>query len=498
MIEQRSLVNHMEWMRQAFHFDHRDSVLQKTPISFDAATWEFFLPMLIGARLVMASPDAHRDPARIIGALRAYDVTTVQLVPSLCRLLVQESELAGCRALTRVFCGGEVLPSHAVKSFFERSRVHLHNLYGPTEACIDAVSWECKRNDERVTVPIGRPIANTLLYILDGQGQPAPVGVAGELHSGGDGLARGYLNRPELTAEKFLPDPFSVVPGARLYRTGDRARYLPDGNIEFLGRLDDQVKIRGFRIELGEIETVLAEHPAVRQAVVLAREDTPGDQRLVAYVVPAAGALADSEPLRAFLRERLPDYLRPAAYVLLADLPLTPNGKLDRNALPNPGVAALASNGYTAPRDDLERTLCETWAQVLGVERVGLDDDFFALGGHSLLAARLFVRLDQALGQSLALGVLFSAPSVRQLANHYRQAIALGNPAAAALVVLRREGTQRPLYFPAWRVWKRRGLWGFCARTRPESAYLWLAVARVGRAGRANHLHRGNGCTLPD
>ena len=428
--------------------DQQQTFLLLSPISFDASTFELWGALLHGARCAIFH---ERVPtiATLGETLGRYQVTTLWLTASLFNVLIDEAPqiLGGVRQL---LTGGEALsPSHVRAALKCLPEVQLVNGYGPTESTTFTCCYRIpKLSDEaRASIPIGRPIGNTRVYVLDRSLGPVPVGVTGELCITGDGLARGYLNRPELTAEKFLPDPFSAVPGARLYRTGDRARYLPDGNIEFLGRLDDQVKIRGFRIELGEIERVLAEHPAVCQAVVLARADTPGDQRLVAYVVPADAALTDSEPLRAFLRERLPDYLRPATYVLLADLPLTPNGKLDRKALPNPGAVALASNGYTAPRDDLERTLCEAWAQVLGVERVGLDDDFFVLGGHSLLAARLFARLDQALGQSLALGVLFSAPSVRQLANHYRQAIALGNPAAAALVVLRREGTQRPLYF---------------------------------------------------
>jgi len=268
------------------------------------------------------------------------------------------------------------LPGEAVDKFFERSSAHLYNLYGPTEACIDALSWKCRRDDAHATVPIGRPIANTRVYVLDAHRQPVPVGVAGELYIGGDGLARGYWNRPELTAERFVPDPFSAHPGARLYRTGDRVRYLPDGNLEFLGRLDTQVKLRGFRIELGEIEAVLARQPQVREAVVLLREDTPGDPRLVAYVVPQGEPLVAAD-LRAALKQQLPDYMVPAAFVPLPALPLTPNGKIDRKALPAPDAAAYANRAYEAPVGEVETTLAQIWADVLTLERVGRHDNIW-------------------------------------------------------------------------------------------------------------------------
>ena len=267
-----------------------------------------------------------------------------------------------------------------------------------------------------MTVPIGRPLPNTRFYIVDQNLQPVPSGLPGELCIGGEQLARGYLNRPDLTAEKFVADPFSRVAGARLYRTGDLMRYLPDGNVEFLGRLDDQVKIRGFRIEPGEIEAVLCDHPAVRQAVVQAREDTPGDKRLVAYVVPAEPALSDMEPLRALVRERLPDYMRPAAYVLLQHLPLSPHGKLDRKALPAPDGQAYATGAYEAPVGEIETRLAAIWAEALRLDKVGRHDNFFELGGHSLLAVQVVSRMFDRMGVDLPILLLFKSPTVAALA----------------------------------------------------------------------------------
>lgn len=402
LMEHRPVVNHMAWMREEFGFNDGDAVLQRTPISFDAAGWEFFMPLLVGGRLVMAPPEAHRDPVQIVAALREQNVSTVQLVPSLFQLLTSTPELAACTALRRVFCGGEVLPRSAVRSFRERSGATVCNLYGPTEACIDATFWVCGRDGQGSTVLIGRPIWNTQVYILDSHGNPAPVGVAGELFIGGNGLARGYLHRPELTVEKFVPDPFSVAPDARLYRTGDRARYSPDGAIEFLGRIDNQVKLRGNRIELGEIEAVLAEHPAVRESVVLVREVTPGDERLVAYVV-AAGASADlTENLRAHLRARLPDYMLPSVFVALDRLPLMPNGKVDRGALP----ATPDDRNETVPlaeaESEMEQLLADVWRQALGVARVGVRDNFFDLGGHSLLVIRVIEEMRRRTGVAMS------------------------------------------------------------------------------------------------
>lgn len=280
MISHQAIGNHMFWMQTAFPLNAADKVLQKTPFSFDASIWEFYAPLLAGAQLVMARPGGHQDSEYLIEAIAKYKVTILQVVPSLLQMLLESQGFESCQSLRRVFCGGEAIPVELVKRFREKLNADLHNLYGPTEATIDATFFTCKSNTPQQIVPIGRPIANTQTYILDSHLQPVPIGVPGELHISGAGLAQGYLNRPDLTQEKFIPNPFSEPSNSRLYKTGDLARYLPDGNIEYLGRIDNQVKIRGFRIELGEIEAGITAHPQVRQAAVIVREDNPGDKRL--------------------------------------------------------------------------------------------------------------------------------------------------------------------------------------------------------------------------
>ncbi len=281
-----ALVNRLLWMQEAYKLDGSDRVMQKTPYSFDVSVWEFFWPLMTGACLVVSRPEGHKDPSYLVNLIQEQKITTMHFVPSMLRIFLEMDGVERCTSLRRVICSGEALPLDLVQRFFERSAAELHNLYGPTEAAVDVSYWQCRADSGLPIVPIGKPIWNTQLYVLDGCLQPVPVGVPGELHIGGRNLARGYLKQPELTAQKFIPNPFSTEPGARLYKTGDLAKFLPDGNIEYLGRIDHQVKIRGFRIELGEIETALEAHSGVKQSVVMAREDVPGDKRLVAYVVP--------------------------------------------------------------------------------------------------------------------------------------------------------------------------------------------------------------------
>ncbi|HEU4881042.1 MAG TPA: thioesterase domain-containing protein, partial [Longimicrobium sp.] len=357
--------------------------------------------------------------------------------------LLDAEAVGGLRGLRRILCGGEALPGALV----ERCRRilpggELHNLYGPSEAATAVTAPRVSAEDGRAAVPIGGPSANARVYVLDEAGEPVPVGVAGELFIGGVPVARGYLGRPELTAERFVPDPFGGEPGARLYRTGDVVRWLADGQLAFVGRNDDQVKVRGFRVELGEIEARLREHPGVREAVVLAREDVPGDRRLVAYCVADAAVGVDS--LRAHLAERVPEYMVPAAYVRLDALPLSPNGKLDRGSLPAPEAQAYASGAYEPPANDTEKALAEIWAEVLGVERVGRGDNYFALGGHSLLAVRGIARIRQALGVEIPLSDVFSHPTVESLAAR------LSAPDAAVsadlAIAVRATGSEPPLF----------------------------------------------------
>jgi hypothetical protein len=316
-----------------------------------------------------------------------------------------------------VICSGEALPVELQQRFFECLDVELHNLYGPTEASVDVTFWQCKPDEESHTVPIGAPIANTQIYILDKNHNIVPVGVAGELFIGGVGLARGYLGQPSLTADRFIPNPFNGAFGERLYATGDRARYRPDGNVEFLGRLDYQVKIRGFRIELPEIETALGRHPFVQDVVVTAHEDEPGQHYLVAYVVSSPEAALNASTLRRFVQEHLPDYMTPRVFVFMEALPLSPNGKVDRKRLPAPDNSRPdMETGLVLPRSPLEETLAEIWSDVLKIEKVGVHDNFFELGGYSLLGTRVLSRLHNIFQVELPLSVIFEAPTIAELA----------------------------------------------------------------------------------
>nr|WP_202487209.1 non-ribosomal peptide synthetase [Streptomyces sp. SID8354] len=408
-----ALRNRLLWMQDAYGLDATDRVLQKTPFSFDVSVWEFFWPLMTGAALVMARPGGHRDSSYLAATVAAERITTLHFVPSMLQLFLREpaEHSAGLR---RVFCSGEELPRDLHDRFLDVHRAELHNLYGPTEAAIDVTAWHCRPGDDTRPVPIGRPIANLRVYVLDRCGRPVPAGVPGELCIGGRGLARGYLNRPDLTAERFTDDPF--VPGARIYRTGDLARHRADGALEFLGRLDHQVKLRGQRLELGEIEAVLTRHDTVREAVVIAREHSPGDVRLAAYVTAAGAAAPAAGDLAAHLREHLPEYMVPVSFTVLDALPLTPSGKTDRKALPEPR-ADRPDLGirFVAPKDGLEHALADMWRSLLGVERVGVRDNFFDLGGHSLLMAEFRTGL-ATLGHELTMVELFQHPTVGALA----------------------------------------------------------------------------------
>ncbi|SFB44018.1 amino acid adenylation domain-containing protein [Amycolatopsis marina] len=413
----RGIVNRLDWMQRAYRLDETDAVLQKTPASFDVSVWEFFWPLITGARLVLAEPGGHKDAAYLRELLVTEAVTTAHFVPSMLTLFLGEPGLEHCTSLRRVVCSGEELPLAAAREFTARlPHCELHNLYGPTEAAIDVTAWHCTAQAlaEATAVPIGSPIQNIRVYVLDPHGSPCPVGVAGELHIAGVGLAKGYHQRPELTAAKFVPDPFGGG-GAKMYRTGDLARWRPDGTIDFLGRLDHQVKLRGLRIELGEIESALREQPGVRDATVIVREDTPGDKRLVGYL---AGE-ADPAALRTALKQTLPDYMVPPSFVVLDELPLTPNGKLDRKALPAPVSGRDSNQELVAPATPAETMLAAIWADVLKVDELGVDDDFFDLGGHSMLATQVVARIGKECpAGSRQVGVmdLFQNRTIRELA----------------------------------------------------------------------------------
>ncbi|WP_106804296.1 non-ribosomal peptide synthase/polyketide synthase [Pseudomonas sp. S5D5] len=400
----RALVNRLCWMQQAYGLGANDAVLQKTPFSFDVSVWEFFWPLMTGARLVVAAPGEHREPARLIETIGRHAITTLHFVPSMLQAFIHEPGVQACTGLKRIVCSGEALPLDAqVQVFAKLPHAGLFNLYGPTEAAIDVTHWTCV-DEGADSVPIGRPIANLGTYVLDAQLNPVPAGVCGELYLGGTGLARSYHRRPALTAERFVPSPFGD--GARLYRTGDRVRQRADGVIEYLGRLDHQVKLRGLRIELGEIETRLLQHPGVREAVVLVQ----GGKQLVAYLVLEGEAPSD---LKAWLLGSLPEYMVPTHMVYLAQLPVTANGKLDRKALPVPDAAA--QQAYAAPENPVQQALAAVWSDVLGVEHVGLDDNFFELGGDSIISIQVVSRARQA-GIRLSPRDLFQYQSVRSLA----------------------------------------------------------------------------------
>ncbi|KYF79126.1 hypothetical protein BE11_45185 [Sorangium cellulosum] len=407
----RGLLNRLQWMQERYGLTARDRVLQKTPFSFDVSVWELFWPLMTGAGLVVAGPGDHRDGERLVELITRHDVTTLHFVPPMLQAFLETPGASSCRSLRRVICSGEALPSELARRFFERLDAELHNLYGPTEASIDVTSWACRREDASASVPIGHPIANTQIYLLDRHGQPVPAGVAGELHIGGVGLARGYHERPALTAERFVPDPFGSAPGGRLYRTGDLARHRPDGAIEFLGRLDHQVKIRGLRVELGEIEARLLQHPGVGEAVVVARDEAHGGKRLVAYVAGRDGSAPEPEALRAWVGEALPAYMVPSPIALLERLPLSPNGKVDRRALPALEAAAVGHRPYVAPRTEAERILAEVWAEVLHRPQIGVEDNFFELGGDSIVTLQVIARAARR-GLHLSPKLLFEHPTV--------------------------------------------------------------------------------------
>ncbi|MGU1426997.1 non-ribosomal peptide synthase/polyketide synthase [Pseudomonas aeruginosa] len=403
-----ALSNRLCWMQQAYGLGVGDTVLQKTPFSFDVSVWEFFWPLMSGARLVVAAPGDHRDPAKLVALINREGVDTLHFVPSMLQAFLQDEDVASCTSLKRIVCSGEALPADAQQQVFAKlPQAGLYNLYGPTEAAIDVTHWTCME-EGKDAVPIGRPIANLACYILDGNLEPVPVGVLGELYLAGRGLARGYHQRPGLTAERFVASPF--VAGERMYRTGDLARYRADGVIEYAGRIDHQVKLRGLRIELGEIEARLLEHPWVREAAVLAVDG----RQLVGYVVLESESGDWREALAAHLATSLPEYMVPAQWLALERMPLSPNGKLDRKALPAPEVS-VAQAGYSAPRNAVERTLAEIWQDLLGVERVGLDDNFFSLGGDSIVSIQVVSRARQA-GLQLSPRDLFQHQNIRSLA----------------------------------------------------------------------------------
>ncbi|HWU87989.1 MAG TPA: amino acid adenylation domain-containing protein, partial [Kofleriaceae bacterium] len=444
MVSHRAAVNHMVWMHRRWPLGPGDTVLHKTPVTFDASVWEIWAPLLGGARLVMAEPGRHADPGYLVNQVIQHEVTDLQLVPSVLALVAEEPALAQCTSLRRLYAGGEALRRSLVERVHARLAVELINLYGPTEATIQAVVAVVEPADAGAAVPIGRPIDNMRAYVLDDELAPVATGALGELYLAGDGLARGYAHRPELTSARFVPDPFSAEPGGRLYRTGDLCRWRDDGALEYLGRRDGQVKLHGLRIELGEIEAVLTQAPGVKECCVDLRDGASGDRRLIAYVV-THGAL-DRDALSGFLRDRLPHYMVPSLFVALDALPLTAHGKLDRRALPAPVLGAdqdSTASTVALPRDALEEQLVRVWEEVLDISPIGITSNFFFdLGGHSLLAVRLMVAIRNATGHDLPLATLLQHPTIAELALVLRSSPAPWSP----LVLLRPGGSRPPVF----------------------------------------------------
>ena len=450
MIRHDSVCNFLASMAAEPGLCSNDTLLAVTTLSFDIAGLEIYLPLSVGARIVLASRDVTVDGFRLAAQLSDCGATMMQATPFTWRMLLA-SGWQGSREL-KILCGGEALSEDLASQLAPRC-ASLWNMYGPTETTIWSSIQRVPENIGKIS--LGRPIANTQYYVLDGYLNPVPVGVAGELHIGGAGLARGYLNRPELVSEKFISNPFSKNPKERLYKTGDRVRYLPGGEIEFLGRIDDQVKIRGYRIELGEIEATLGQHAGIQQAVVLAREDSPGDRRLVSYAVAAPGSTPSASDLRTFLLQRLPEYMVPSIFVSLESLPLTANGKLDRKALPAPDQTRPdLSETIAPPRTPIEEILASIWAEVLKLDEVGIHDNFFHLGGHSLLAIQVISRMRNNFRMDLPVRTLFEAPTIAQLAarlEHPSKPMVSSNGKAnySHLIELRSGPNQKPIFcFP--------------------------------------------------
>ena len=417
MISQQALVNLVCWSKESFPITDKDRVALKTPISFDASVWELFIPLLAGAALIVAEPGTHKDPERLIDWIIENNITILKVVPSQLRMLLSGSNFANCNSLHQVISGGEVLTVEIQEQFLKQMNAALINVYGPTEACVNAAFFQCGDEVIKTQIPIGRPIANTQIYILDEWMQPVPIMATGEIFIGGDGVGKGYLNRQALTTEKFIPDPFGDDPAARLYRTGDLARYQPDGAIEFVGRKDQQVKIRGYRIELGEIEASLESHPEVKVAAVVAWQHETDDIRLVAYIVSAVPNAPDVKKISTYLKQRLPDYMIPTVFIPLPSLPILPNGKTDRRALPKPELTKVFdADSYTAPRSATEQKLLGIWKAILGIENICVLKNFFDLGGHSLLVTRVVSKIRTEFQVNITLREFFGSPTIVDMA----------------------------------------------------------------------------------
>ncbi|NUT87299.1 amino acid adenylation domain-containing protein [Pseudomonas corrugata] len=439
----QAIINRILWMQDAFPLDATDRVLQKTPFSFDVSVWEFFWPLSVGARLLLAKPEGHKDPGYLEALIEREGVTTAHFVPSMLSAYMAFTQADHSRALRRVFSSGEALSSSVQNEFFKRyPATQLHNLYGPTEAAIDVTHWHCQPNDTRDAVPIGRPIANTRTYILDDALQPVPIGVTGQLYLAGVQLSRGYLKRADLTAERFLPDPHGT-PGSRMYMTGDIARYRASGDIEYLGRNDQQIKLRGFRIELGEIEMRLCAHPQISQAVVSMHASEPDNPTLTAYLVGVAGDQPNVAELRAFLAQTLPSHMVDISFLFLEQLPLTSNGKVDRRALPAPVITSQPLPGQLcAPTTPLGKSVATIWKNTLKLDAIALNDNFFHRGGHSLLAMKMIDQVNRELGLAASVRDVFESADLGTFIDRISQGLGERNSTCIRL----KGGTHKHLF----------------------------------------------------
>ena len=445
MIHHRGLVNYLTWATKKYEVEQSKGSLVYSSLSFDLTVTGLFAPLLSGRSVTLAN----EDKDALIKALSKGGFSFVKLTPAHLELLAQwlPPEVAA-KATARLIVGGEALYGESLNYWRQHApNTRIINEYGPTETVVGCSIFELAARDAAPgAIPIGRPIANVNLYVLDTHRQPVAVGVSGELYIGGDGLARGYLNRPELTSERFIPHPFSTIPGERLYRTGDLVRYRPDGIIEFLGRIDHQVKLRGFRIELGEIEETLRQSPEVQETVVVVREDTHDDKRLVAYVVPTPGQTPTTESLRNVSKKRLPEYMVPSSFIFLDVLPLTPNGKVDRNALPVPETTREATEDtYVAPSSLVQQQLIEIWEELLNIRPIGIRDNFFSLGGHSLLAARMVNKIEQICGKKLPLSALFADATIEHLVHVLLEGT--DKTSHTPFLAIQTQGTKRPFFY---------------------------------------------------
>ena len=453
MVTQRAIINRLLWGVQDIKLEASDRVVQVASWSFDIALWELFGPLLVGGCVVLAGTQGGRDPRELLVQMQREQITVVHLVPSLLGVLVEEADLSRCESVRCVLCGGERVSEELLRRTREVLPVALRQFYGPTEAAISVTGWGAEAGEEIAGVSIGRGIANTRLYVVDGYGELVPVGGRGELWIAGAGIAQGYWGRAEETAERFVPDPFGEEAGGRVYRTGDIVRYRANGELEYLGRNDEQVKIRGYRIEPREIEQVLSEHEQVRACVVLVQKAHEGDKYLAAYVVGKQPGGVQEDLLHLYLKERLPDYMVPTFIVLLDELPLTTTGKVDRRALPAPLRAkALVAERLIEGRTAIEELLIQIWSEVLPVERLSVDDNFFASGGHSLLATRVMSRIRAVLRIELPLRMLFEAPTIRELGQKIEHLMGGREQAAPVLVTVPRT-EKLPLSFAQQRLW---------------------------------------------